>query len=80
MEDSRLTDAQIKMFCQMMHKAFEEIRSLASVGFPEQAAALADAFHNLTVYLFSPDFSWEKTKMFIAGYQKNIRMLLRTAL
>lgn len=70
MEGSRLTDEQAKLFCGMMHKAFEEIRSLAWVGFSEQAGALADAFHNLPIYLFSPNFNWGMTRMFIESYQK----------
>jgi hypothetical protein len=70
MESARLTDNQRELFCKMMYEAFMEIRSLAWVGFPEQAGALADAFHNLPVYLFSPNFSWEATRMFIGNYQK----------
>ena len=77
MEGAKLTDEQIKLFCDMMHKAFEEIRSLAWVGFPEQAGALADAFHNLPIYLFSPNFNWETTRLFIEGYQKKYPRILK---
>lgn len=70
MESSRLTDKQIELFCKMMYEAFVEVRSLAWVGFPEQAGALADAFHNLPLYLFSPNFDWEVARIHIGGYQK----------
>lgn len=70
MEGLKLTDEQLKLFNKMIYEAFIEIRNLAWLGFSEQAGTLADAFHNLPVYLFSPNFSWEATRMFIESYQK----------
>ncbi len=70
MESSKLTEEQRKLFCEMMYKAFEEIRSLAWVGFPEQAGALADAFHNVPHLLFESDFSWERARMYVESYQR----------
>lgn len=70
MEEARLTDNQRELFCRMIYEAFLEIRNLAGVGLSQQAFALADAFHNLPLYLFSSDFSWETTRLFIGGYQK----------
>jgi hypothetical protein len=40
-------DAQREALCVMMQRAFVEIRALGWSGKPEQAADLADAFHNL---------------------------------
>lgn len=77
MEGSKLTEEQIKSFCEMIHKAFEEIRSLSWVGFSEQAGALADAFHNLPIYLFSPNFEWETARLFIGAYQREYPRSLR---
>lgn len=77
MEGSKLTDEQLKLLCNLMHKAFEEIRSLSWAGFSEQAGALADAFHNLPIYLFSPNFSWERTRAFIDGYQRKYPRVLK---
>jgi hypothetical protein len=76
MEGTKLTDKQRALFGKMMYEAFVEIRNLAGVGLSEQAAALADAFHNLPLYLFSSDFSWETTRMFIGGYQKKYPRIL----
>jgi hypothetical protein len=70
MEGVTLTDNQREMFCKMMYEVFVEIRNLAGVGLSVQAATLADAFHNLPLSLFSSDFSWERTRMFIGGYQR----------
>ena len=70
MSDSTLTDKQKELFCHMMYEAFIEIRSLAWVGYPEQAGALADAFHNLPHSLSDSDFSWERSRMYIGSYQR----------
>lgn len=70
MEGSTLTNEQMRLFGNMMYKAFLEIRSLSWTGFPEQAGTLADAFHNLPFFLFSPDFDWKVARMHIGGYQQ----------
>jgi hypothetical protein len=56
--DARLpTDAQRKKLCEMMHYAFIEMRLLGWGGKAEQAADLADAFHNLPRDMWREDFS-----------------------
>lgn len=77
MEGVRLTDNQRDLFCKMIYEALLEIRNLAGVGLSEQAAALADAFHNLPLTIFSSDFSWEGTRMFIGGYQKKYPRVIK---
>lgn len=67
MNKSEPTEKQRRLFSEMMLHAFVEIRSLAWQGNAEQAADLADAFHNLPVYMFSPEFDWE---LFRNGFLK----------
>ena len=43
----KLNEEQIAKLLQMIHFAFTDIRMLAGQGKAEQAADLADAFHNL---------------------------------
>ena len=43
----KLNEDQIAKLMQLIHFAFTEIRMLAGQGKSEQAADLADAFHNL---------------------------------
>ncbi len=61
----------------MMDHAFLEIRSLTAVGFPEQANALADAFHNLPSSLFHSSFNWQRTRMYVESYQKKYPTVLK---
>jgi len=65
------------MFCDLMHHAFLEVRNLTAVGFPEQANALADAFHNLPSSLFHPSFDWQRTRMYVGSYQKKYPRVLK---
>jgi hypothetical protein len=60
---------QIRLLCQMMHHAFLELRVLGWRGQAEQAADLADAFHNLPVVMFSRDFNWSWFKQSLEAYQ-----------
>ncbi|HET9768030.1 MAG TPA: hypothetical protein VFS60_14340 [Thermoanaerobaculia bacterium] len=42
----------------VLHRALVEIRMVASQGNCEQAYDLADAVHNIPMYLDSADFDW----------------------
>lgn len=53
----------------MLHWALIEMRGLGHQGKAEQAADLADAFHNLPVYLWSEDFSLSFFRKFLESYQ-----------
>lgn len=70
--DAKLpTDAQRRQLCEMMHHAFVEMRLLGWVGKPEQAADLADAFHNLPVEMWRDDFSFQLFRdAFLSAYQQ----------
>jgi hypothetical protein len=65
------TDTQRRRLCEMMHWAFVELRNLGWSGKAEQAADLADAFHNLPTYLWSDDFSLQFFRdAFLKAYQQ----------
>lgn len=55
----------------MLHHALVEMRLLGWAGKAEQAADLADAFHNLPMDMWSADFSLQFFRdAFLAVYQK----------
>lgn len=55
----------------MMHHAFVEVRLLGWAGKADQAANLADAFHNLPTDIWKDDFSAQFFRdSFLAPYQK----------
>jgi hypothetical protein len=64
------TDEQKRLLCEMMYRAFLELRHLGWQGKAEQAADLADAFHNLPTVMYSPDFRWSVLHMFLESYQR----------
>jgi len=67
----RITDAHRKKLSEMMHWAFVEIRLLGSTGKAEQAADLADAFHNLPKEMWKKEFSLEYFRdAFLVDYQE----------
>lgn len=70
--DAKLpTDAQRQKLSEMMHQAFIEMRLLGWDGKAEQAADLADAFHNLPRDMWQIDFSLQFFRdAFLAVYQK----------
>jgi hypothetical protein len=63
-----LSDTQIRLLSKMVHRALVEIRGLENNGDAEQAADLADAFHNLPVFMFSDDFDWSVARRFLEDY------------
>jgi hypothetical protein len=69
--DMRFSDAQRDKLCEMMYFAFLEIRALGWAGKSEQAADLADAFHNLPKEMWTKNFSLEFFRdSFLTVYQK----------
>jgi hypothetical protein len=69
--DSRMpTDRERQELCKMLFDALIEIRLLGREGKAEQAADLADAFHNLPIYLWSNEFSFVFFRQFLKGYQE----------
>ncbi|MBI4854477.1 MAG: hypothetical protein HY819_21985 [Acidobacteria bacterium] len=66
----KLTENEQKGLCKMMHSAFLEIRHLGWQGKAQQSADLADAFHNLPLFLDRDDFSFEFFAYFLKVYYK----------
>jgi len=67
----QITDAQRKKLGEMMYFAFLEIRLLGWAGKSEQAADLADAFHNLPKGMWDKGFVLEHFRdAFLAAYQE----------
>ena len=62
------------MLCDMIHYAFVEMRLLGWGGHGEQAADLADAFHNIPKEMYARGrFSWEIFRGMLETYQSKWR-------
>ena len=76
MEDKEARDARLlteqerQGLCKMLFNALLEIRMLGNEGKAEQAADVADAFHNLPIYLWSDKFSLSLFRRFLEEYQR----------
>jgi hypothetical protein len=69
--DARLlTEQERRRLCRMPFNALLEIRGLGNEGKAEQAADVADAFHNLPVYLWSDQFSLSVFRSFLEEYEQ----------
>jgi hypothetical protein len=67
----QITDAHRKTLSEMIHFALVEIRLLGWGGKSEQAADLADAFHNLPKEMWREDFNLEYFRdAFLKVYQE----------
>jgi len=64
------TEEQRQKLCEMLHRALLEIRILGWQGKSQQAADLADAFHNLPLQLWSEEFSFKFFRIFLESYQE----------
>ena len=65
-----LTDQQRQRLGQMLYRALLEIRILGWQGKAQQAADLADAFHNLPFYLWRDDFRLSYFRIFLEEYRQ----------
>ena len=65
-----LTDRERQNLCKLVYRVLVQIRNLGWSKKPEQAAALADAFHNLPVMLWSGDFSLNYFRNFLEEYHR----------
>lgn len=69
--DARLlTERERQELCKILFNALLEIRALGNEGKAEQAADVADAFHNLPIYLWSDKFSLSFFRRFLEEYQQ----------
>ena len=65
---SEPTEEQRRLFGEMMYRAFLEMRGLGFQGKSDQVQALADAFHNLPIAMFQPDFDWDMSRVYFESY------------
>ena len=69
--DARLLAEQERQdLCKILFNALLEIRMLGNEGKAEQAADVADAFHNLPIYLWSDKFSLNFFRNFLEEYRQ----------
>lgn len=69
--DSQLpTDEQKEKLCHMLFMALLEIRQAGWSGRAQQAADLADAFHDLPIGLWQADFSLDVFRQFLESYRQ----------
>jgi hypothetical protein len=74
-----LTENQRRQLCDLIHTAFLEIRILGWRGCAQQAADLADAFHELPNGMWRDDFETQRFRdiyllSYEQKYQENERM------
>jgi hypothetical protein len=70
------TPDQHKLLCGMIHRAFLQIRQLGWDGRSEQAAELADAFHNVPLAIQAKEFfSWEYLRNELRSHPDFLEML-----
>jgi hypothetical protein len=67
-EPTALSNEQREQLCEMIFHALVDIRALAWNGKAEQAADLADAFHNLPVVIWQPGFSCRYFRDYLLRY------------
>ena len=63
------SDSQKQALGVMLFHALLEIRVLGWEGHSQQAADLADAFHNLPILMYSSKFDWSFFRNFLLTYQ-----------
>ena len=69
-EDSRLpTEQERRKLCELLYRALLDLRLLCWRGSAQQAADLADAFHELPALLWSESFSLSLFRKYLEGYE-----------
>ena len=66
---SQPNENQRRLLCEMLHRVLLETRILGWEGKATQAADIADAFHELPIYMISQDFSWTIFRSYLETYQ-----------
>jgi len=64
------TEAERKNLSRLMYLAFIDVRALLLDGAPQQAKDLAEAFHNIPLMMYTPDFSFKAFRDFLQDYQQ----------
>src|SRR5436309_1802109 len=77
-EDARMpTDAERQRLARLMYLAFCDLRILSREGNTAQARALAEAFHNVPLLMYTDDFSFRAFREFLGRYQQAYQGALR---
>jgi hypothetical protein len=77
-DDARMpTDAERKILSRLIYIAFVDIRALLLHGDPQQAKDLADAFHNVPLFMHTNEFSLKAFRRFVEDYQQKYADKLR---
>ena len=71
------TEAERQRLARLMYLAFCDLRILAREGKSEQARALAEAFHNVPLLMYSKDFSFSVFRSILEHYQATFKGNLR---
>lgn len=69
-DEQPLTENQRRELAKLAYAGFVEIRSLLWSGRTEQATAAVEAFHNLSIFLYSDRFSFRALPDAMARYQR----------
>jgi hypothetical protein len=70
-EDAKLlTEDERENLSWLMYLAFCDLRALMLDGKTQQAKDLVDAFHNIPLHMYKPDFSVKFFRDLLDGYQK----------
>ena len=67
------TEQERKNLSRLMYLAFCDFRALAREGSNQQARALAEAFHNVPLLMYTGDFSFQAFREFLDHYQSKYR-------
>ena len=69
LSEKPLNEEQRRLLGKVLYRALLEMRILGWEGKANQSADLADAFHNLPLQIYSPNFSWDILRTFLESYQ-----------
>lgn len=72
-----LSEVERQRLARLMYMAFCDLRALALAGRIGQAKALAEAFHNVPLLMYSSDFSLQAFRNFLERYQSDYQGKLR---
>jgi hypothetical protein len=68
--DGPPSSRQRELLGEVLHIALIEIRHLAWTGRAQQAGDLADAVHNVSVFMFSARWRWDVAAQFLEAYYR----------
>ncbi|HEY2083264.1 MAG TPA: hypothetical protein VGI88_10800 [Verrucomicrobiae bacterium] len=64
------TDSERRKLSRLMYMAFCDLRALALNGQTQQVKDLSEAFHNIPLLMYTPEFSFKAFRDFLKNYQE----------